>query len=107
MAINQASIVNMSDSVKTKNKSVSKNVDVSKPFRRPYNRYNLFFILERERLIQMRGGYTSRMHSASFPKSYFRVELPPFPPRYNDFVIPDNWYFPVKKNGKRLHRKSH
>ena len=97
----------MGDSVKTTKMSLSSKAHVLKPFCRPYNRYNLYFILERERLIQMRGGHTSTRRSTDVVDSSFWVELPPLPPRYDGILMPVNWYFPIKKNGKRLHRKTH
>ena len=100
-------IEKMTVSVDTTKKDLTNQTDAPRPFRRPYNRYNLYFILERERLIQMRGGHTTRRHETSLADSYFRVELPPFPPRYRNIFIPENWYFPVKKNQKRLHRRTH
>ena len=76
---------------------------------RPYNRYNVFFILERELLIQARKGKQTPPTSRSF-NGYESLDLPPLPPRYRHLqsTLAPNWYAPGKqKLVKRKHNKSH
>ena len=88
---------------------------------RPYNKYNIYYILERELLIQTRSdaSYCAAKHEYEqrsgyyFNKSnaltgYEYIELPPLPPRYQYLKLPHYWYMPgKKKNVKRSHTKTH
>jgi len=80
---------------------------------KPYNNYNLFFILERALLLDSRKDYTEDSSSrpsspASFVTGYEGLELPPLPPRYRHLVLPHNWYDPMRKRFvKRKHVKDH
>ncbi|EED89616.1 predicted protein [Thalassiosira pseudonana CCMP1335] len=86
---------------------------------RPYNHYNLFYILERELLLQSRGASSSSDIDARFGTlpdptrtptilKYTSIssKLPPLPPRYSKLQLPDDWYV-HGKNKKRAHKKSH
>ncbi|KAL7540322.1 hypothetical protein ACHAXR_010041 [Thalassiosira sp. AJA248-18] len=74
---------------------------------RPYNCYNLYFILERELFLQERGVYPSSNHdeAAEFHVDYSGIELPSLPSRYSSLVLSDHWY--VHKKKKRAHVKTH
>lgn len=78
---------------------------------RPYNVYNIFFILERARLIQQASVcvqaaniFTPAIQSppSSDCSGYELLYLPELPPRYHDLQLPPNWYVPGK-NAKRKH----
>ncbi|KAL7541876.1 hypothetical protein ACHAXR_011811 [Thalassiosira sp. AJA248-18] len=80
--------------------------------RRPYNHYNLYFILERELFLQERGVYPSTNHdgavrsnSAGSHMDYSGIDLPPLPSRYSSLFLPEDWY--VHKKRKRSHVKTH
>ena len=88
---------------------------------RPYNNYNIYYILERELLIQTRSDATScvmrhqhdQQNGSPFTKynnltGYEYLELPPLPTRYQQLKLPHDWYMPgKKKNVKRSHTKTH
>lgn len=79
---------------------------------RPYNRYNIFFILERESLLKTKGAHPTRQNAATIvaglrDNGYENIDIPPLPPRYHNQVMADNWYIPKVKNEKRVHRKTH
>ena len=89
-------------------------------FPKPYNNYNLFFILERTRLIEAKqSGATAisdktirpSLHSTPTPPSAYEfIEIPPLPPRYEHLksCLAENWYDPHRnKLVKRKHSKSH
>ena len=73
-----------------------------------FNRYNLFYRLERHLLLHQRGVETPAS-DAPLPEvveRYKYLELPPLPPRYSDLVMPDLWFVSSKGSGKkRSHRK--
>lgn len=76
---------------------------------KPYNVYNLFFILERFLLIQARDGMQAPPSTAEF-NGYEGLDLPPLPPRYQHLepTLPEDWYVPGKQRLlKRKHTKSH
>mmetsp|Transcript_31348 Transcript_31348/g.56794 ORF Transcript_31348/g.56794 Transcript_31348/m.56794 type:complete len:234 (-) Transcript_31348:66-767(-) len=86
------------------------------PDSRPYNHYNLYFILERELFLQERGVYPSMDRIAevsSFQWSniagshtyYNGIDLPSLPPRYSSLILPYDWF--VHKKKKRAHVKTH
>eukprot|EP00584_Thalassiosira_punctigera_P003452 CAMPEP_0172528424 /NCGR_PEP_ID=MMETSP1067-20121228/2824_1 /TAXON_ID=265564 ORGANISM="Thalassiosira punctigera, Strain Tpunct2005C2" /NCGR_SAMPLE_ID=MMETSP1067 /ASSEMBLY_ACC=CAM_ASM_000444 /LENGTH=334 /DNA_ID=CAMNT_0013312323 /DNA_START=1 /DNA_END=1005 /DNA_ORIENTATION=+ len=78
---------------------------------RPYNRYNVWFILERERIILSKGGSTKRSTSRpslqrSIQKECERLDLPPLPPRFRHLDLPANWCL-ASSTKRRPHRKTH
>ncbi|EJK62186.1 hypothetical protein THAOC_17213 [Thalassiosira oceanica] len=85
---------------------------------RPLNRFNLFFILERERLLmQMNDQGDNPAEKATEKASelppgiatgYEGLKMPELPPRFKDLTLPDDWFVPGKRKlVKRRHRKSH
>ena len=83
---------------------------------RPYNHYNLYFILERELVLQERGVFpkeppaktgrgVQRSDSTGSEVDYSDIDLPPLPLRYAALALPDGWYIHRKK--KRAHVKTH
>ncbi len=96
---------------------VIKNHDVIKQqsLARPYNVYNIFFILERARIVQAAiehatNGATTpakqlQSSSADF-SGYDLLCLPDLPPRYHDLILPPDWYV-SGKNAKRKHVATH
>ena len=94
----------------------------TKPIK-PYNSYNLFFIIERAWLLETRQlGSTAASAEIARPSSssntdtaaaltgYEFVEIPPLPPRYFhlEMTLATNWYDPGRnKLKKRKHNKTH
>ena len=80
---------------------------------RPYNRYNVYFILERENVITSGGGSTNLSSEARDPSRKIRyhgfdnLNLPPLPPRFANLELPLDWYIPGRGQKKRVHRKTH
>lgn len=87
---------------------------------RPYNRYNIFFILERERLILGKGGSTkwsvstsdgagpqSILQVQSIPQEFKNLNLPPLPSRFAHLYVPECWCIPGISAKKRAHRRTH
>ena len=75
---------------------------------RPYNRYNLFYILERMRILQTKGARTeSDEKDVSASHSMIATIAATVPPRYRNVVMPHNWYLPKPNSHKRLHQKTH
>lgn len=86
---------------------------------RPYNHYNLYFILERELLLQSKGVITDFLKDAVAESSggfirhaksdgYRDLDLPPMPPRFQAVILPSDWFVHGKKDKtKRRHRKTH
>ena len=78
---------------------------------RPYNCYNLFFILERELFLQSRGVHTLKDHvdyHSIQVSNYNNLDLPDLPPRYQSLILPDYWFVHGrKKNQTRPHIKTH
>ena len=86
----------------------------------PYNRYNLFYILERELLLQSRGveaqTTTDSLQSCGSRQeqgddvnvinNYSDLKIPPLPPRYQNLILRKDWFVHGKRN-KRRHVKSH
>ncbi len=77
------------------------------PLSRPCNVYNIFFILERARIIQQFCAQDAPaiQSSSSSSINYFGYELlslPDLPPRYCDLILPPDWFVPGK-NAKRKH----
>ncbi|KAL3760224.1 hypothetical protein ACHAWU_001734 [Discostella pseudostelligera] len=89
--------------------------------RRPYNVYNIFFILERAKLAKeyeqkaKKGGKTRAVaaalrkkqlaSSAAAPGDLGGFDLvhllPEFPPRYHDLKMPPDWYVPMGKANRK------
>jgi len=77
---------------------------------KPYNRYNIYYILERERFLQSNSNYKRQdvPSRSNFTTGYEGLELPGFPPRYTNLDMPHDWYMPGKRKiAKRDHKKSH
>lgn len=73
---------------------------------KPYNHYNLYFILERELFLQANGVYPTRDRFVQDTEvDYTGLELPPLPSRYSSLVLHDDWF--VSKKKYRAHTKSH
>ena len=81
---------------------------------RPYNVYNIFFILERARLIQTCAEVTAVGKTPEIDQSTSSCDvagfdllcLPDLPPRYHGVHLPPDWYVPGK-NAKRKHVSKH
>ena len=97
-------------------------MNLFKPITRPFNSYNLFFILERAFLLEERHrangsrsplptfGATSAKKTRRELTGYEFIDLPPLPPRYRHLegTLPPNWYDPGRnKVEKRKHEKTH
>lgn len=78
-----------------------------------FNRYNLFYRLERHLLLHKRGAVTKKEDDAaaapgSEAEKFGALVLPPLPSRYRDLDIPRLWFLSSKgSDKKRSHRKSH
>ena len=61
----------------------------------PLNRYNLYCILERQRLVQSNPDYRPSENEGKLPSDiytgYEGLQLPKMPPRYQHLVIADDW----------------
>ena len=84
-----------------------------KPIRQPLNVYNIFFILERARLLSQEvdgSGETATVqkhHDLSRDLAgYDHLGLPDLPPRFQELQMSPGW-FVSGKNSKRKHVKSH
>lgn len=63
--------------------------------KRPYDEYNLFFILEQERLLQRyqrSASSSSSSTTAPSSSSSSNVVLPPLPPRYRHLELSNDWF---------------
>lgn len=79
---------------------------------RPLNRFNLYYILERERLLQSSAEYKPGQSNQPLPPGiitgYEGLELPELPPRYSHLELPKDWFVPGKRKlVRRSHRKNH
>ncbi|KAL3822581.1 hypothetical protein ACHAXA_011500 [Cyclostephanos tholiformis] len=79
----------------------------------PLNVYNIFFALERQRLIQEEGScgkaaVLQHKHDLSYYDlaGYDPISFPGLPPRFQNVKMPQGWFVPGK-NSKRKHVKSH
>jgi len=76
---------------------------------RPYNRFNLFFILERELILQSNPEYTAtnkEIRRPPFVTGFEDIEIPStVPARYAHITIPEGWYLPGRSKA-RSHSKS-
>ena len=66
---------------------------------KPYNRYNIYYILERERFLQSHLTYnpkaTDAYSYATANTGYESLEgLPDLPPRYATLELSPDWYMP-------------
>ena len=61
----------------------------------PLNRYNLYCILERQRLVQSNPDYRPSENEVALPSDiytgYEGMQLPKLPPRYQHLVIANDW----------------
>jgi len=77
----------------------------------PHNVYNVFFLLERMRLIDtLTDASSSESETNKLQKSYDldgyeSLTFPDLPPRYQHLHLPMGWFVPGK-NSKRKHTKS-
>ena len=81
----------------------------SEQLSRSYSSYNIFFILERFRLLE-RNGWIDHQIQSQMLTGYEDLELPPLPPKYKhlETTLPNGWYMPgKKKQTKRKHKKTH
>ena len=71
-----------------------------------FNRYNLFYRLERHLLLHKRGVQPTGVdENSDTAKQYAKLpELPPLPARYNGVGIPKMWFL-TDRTKKRSHRK--
>ncbi|KAL7529178.1 hypothetical protein ACHAXR_002834 [Thalassiosira sp. AJA248-18] len=83
---------------------------------KPYNRYNIYYILEREKILQSNPKYCSKTAAAAaadacpadFITGYENLQMPSLPPRYAHLNLSYDWYMPGKRKAtKRDHKKSH
>ena len=78
----------------------------------PHNTYNIYFMLERQRLIQemeeVCGTKAVQHHEQILYDlaGYDFLSLPDFPPRFQNIQMPSGWFVPGK-NSKRKHVKTH
>jgi len=92
----------MSSQQQQNQKVVSQVVIPPKPSR-PFTRYNVYFQLEREYILQADG----QGSAATAPKSVDQ-NAAARPERYRDLVLPQDWYVVGKcRDKKRKHRKTH
>ena len=80
---------------------------ISKP-KRPYTPYNLFYLLERELVVQKINGppkniSSKRLHVGMAPREEDHIKPSS---RYDGIVMAPYWYDPNMKE-KRKHRKTH
>ena len=74
----------------------------------PHNAYNIFFILERKRLIyELEGSVVDNHQQMSYDlDGYENLCLPHLPPKFQHLHLPPGWFVPGK-NSKRKHAKTH
>ena len=74
-----------------------------------FNRYNLFYRLERNLLLHERGAGTKKEdYSTEYElvKQFDGLELPPLPTQYRHLDLPKLWFISsTGSNKKRSHRK--
>lgn len=98
---------------KTFKTEMQRSVEALDPRRNlPLNRYNLYCILERQRLVQSNPDYRPSENERKLPSDiytgYEGLQLPQMPPRYQDVVVAEDWFVPGKRKlVKRPHRKVH
>mmetsp|Transcript_35325 Transcript_35325/g.59978 ORF Transcript_35325/g.59978 Transcript_35325/m.59978 type:complete len:290 (+) Transcript_35325:1-870(+) len=84
---------------------------------KPYNRYNIYYMLERERFLQSKPNYKANANnpdtasdasSSNIITGYENLDLPDLPQRYAHLNLAFDWYMPGKRKAiKRDHKKSH
>jgi hypothetical protein len=78
---------------------------------KPYNRYNIFYMLERERMLQSNSSYKKKPSGDLSGKSthgYEDLDLPDLPPQYASLDLSSDWFVPGRRmNKKRVHKKTH
>lgn len=77
---------------------------------KPYNCYNIYFILERERFLQSNSDYKRKTTPprSNFITGYELLDMPDLPPRFENLDLPYDWYMPGKRKAvKRDRTKSH
>ena len=74
----------------------------------PHNAYNIFFILERKRLIyELEGSVVDNHQQMSYDlDGYENLCLPNLPPKFQHLHLPPGWFVPGK-NSNRKHAKTH
>jgi hypothetical protein len=79
----------------------------------PHNAYNVFFTLERLRIVDMMmdassssESETDQLHKSYDLDGYESLVLPDLPPRYQHLQLPLGWFVPGR-NSKRKHTKNH
>jgi len=79
-----------------------------------YNNFNIFFMLERQLLLQSRGGGINAIEkpidTSKLPMVKHKpLSLPPLCDRYSQLPLTNNWFLELlaNQNKKRPHRKSH
>eukprot|EP00956_Cyclotella_meneghiniana_P024646 scaffold49757_cov82-Cyclotella_meneghiniana.AAC.6 len=90
----------MTKSIPSK-KSSARNIGQSKSI----NRYNIFYILERELLLKQIG-FTPKKRSSEYEKQMYgdlASSFPARPSRYESLELPDNWY--LKRSARSRDRK--
>lgn len=81
---------------KTVKTEMQRSVEALDPRRNlPLNRYNLYCILERQRLVQSNPDYRPSENERKLPSDiytgYEGLQLPKMPPRYQDLVVAEDW----------------
>eukprot|EP00571_Detonula_confervacea_P000394 CAMPEP_0172313852 /NCGR_PEP_ID=MMETSP1058-20130122/21126_1 /TAXON_ID=83371 /ORGANISM="Detonula confervacea, Strain CCMP 353" /LENGTH=269 /DNA_ID=CAMNT_0013027575 /DNA_START=14 /DNA_END=823 /DNA_ORIENTATION=- len=75
---------------------------------RPYTEYNIFFQIERECVLQNLGVTPTLRAEEIFVISDTNYDGPDLPLRYEDVILPSDWYIPGKAHRKkRQHRATH
>ena len=70
----------------------------------PHNAYNIYFMLERYKLIHdMEGSCGTAAYDLN---GYDLLTLPDLPPGFQNLQLPLGWFVPGK-NSKRKHKKTH
>jgi hypothetical protein len=79
---------------------------------KPHNAYNIYFMLERQKLIHEMGGLCGKaavhhhQHISHDLPRYDSLTLPDLPPPYQNLHLPLGWFVPGKYF-KQKHTKTH
>jgi hypothetical protein len=79
----------------------------------PNNVYNIFFTLERHKLIQEKEKKVGSCGTRTVEQpprdlaGYEFLSLPDLPPRFRDLQLPQGWFVSTGKNRNRKHVRSH
>jgi hypothetical protein len=110
MATTDAALVSSSDASNRGWSLDSADVTVRVKPRRPYTPYNLFYLLERELVVQGNEPSAAREKAREKAIMSTMVKRPeddiPIPSRYKNVALLPMWYEPNMKE-KRKHRKTH